>query len=243
MVGPPRVWMFHLGSPHCSLRVFTSGGEEVEETRHGALLFLQDVNPLVLENPSYGRFTIEQIAGDLLPNAGLGQMVATGFNRCLATTGEGGAIAEEYDAIYAQDRTNTTAAVWLGLTAGCAACHDHKFDPISTKDTYSFNAFFRNTTMFAMDRNKEDHPPNIFVPHLDDQPRWEKIDGEITVDTGHVVGWDPSLEFTVTGMGGLKQTLFSGEGLVLKFRGSGKIYLQTRTLSETASWLSPFCKG
>ena len=129
-------------------------------------------------NMPFDQFTIEQIGGDLLPAATLDQIVATGFNRCLATTGEGGAIAEEYDAIYAQDRTDTTAAVWLGLTAGCAACHDHKFDPITTKDTYSFNAFFRNTTMAAMDRNKADHPPNIFVPRAGDRSRSEEIDAE-----------------------------------------------------------------
>ena len=67
------------------------------------------------------------------------------------------------------------------------------------------------------------------------------VDGSITVDTGHVVAWDPNLSYTVTGMGGLKQTLFSGEGLVLKFSGHGRLYLQTRTIRESASWLSPFC--
>ena len=67
------------------------------------------------------------------------------------------------------------------------------------------------------------------------------VEGTITVDTGHIVAWDPSLSYTVTGMGGLKQTLFSGEGLVVKFSGRGKLYLQTRTIRESASWLSPFC--
>ncbi|MFC7336640.1 DUF1553 domain-containing protein [Haloferula chungangensis] len=130
-------------------------------------------------NMPWDQFTIEQIAGDMLPDATLDQMVATGFNRCLPTTGEGGAIAEEYEAIYAQDRTDTTSAVWLGLTMGCAACHDHKFDPISQKDTYSFNAFFRNTPMTALDKNNADHPPNIFVPHMDDRTRWASLSHEI----------------------------------------------------------------
>lgn len=67
------------------------------------------------------------------------------------------------------------------------------------------------------------------------------VDGTITVDTGHVVAWDPRLSYTVTGMGGWKQTLFSGEGLVVKFSGRGKLYLQTRTIRETAGWLAPFC--
>jgi len=126
-------------------------------------------------NLPWDRFTIEQIAGDLLPDPTLEQRVATGFHRCLPTTGEGGAIPEEYEAIYAQDRTNTTAAVWLGLTMGCASCHDHKFDPLTMRDNYAFNAFFRNTTMKAMDGNRADHPPNLFVPLPEDRPRHREL--------------------------------------------------------------------
>ena len=67
-----------------------------------------------------------------------------------------------------------------------------------------------------------------------------EVDGSFTVDTGHVVAWEPSLEYTIRGMGGLKSTLLSGEGLAMRFSGSGKIYLQTRTIGSLASWLSPF---
>lgn len=130
-------------------------------------------------NMPWDQFTIEQIAGDLLPQRTLDQRVATGFNRCLATTGEGGAIAEEYDAIYAKDRVETTSAVWLGLTTGCAACHDHKFDPISTKEFYSLTAYFRNTPMSALDGNNAEHPPSIFVPVPEDRPRWDGLTAEI----------------------------------------------------------------
>ncbi|NQX01647.1 DUF1553 domain-containing protein, partial [bacterium] len=130
-------------------------------------------------NLPWDQFTTEQIAGDLLPEHTLDQLVATGFSRCLATTGEGGAIAEEYDAIYAKDRVETVSAIWLGLTTGCAACHDHKFDPVSTKEFYSLTAFFRNTPMSALDGNKEDHPPNVFVPILEDRQRWGILAGEI----------------------------------------------------------------
>ena len=122
----------------------------------------------------WDQFTLEQIAGDLLPGRSLDQQVATGFSRCLATSGEGGAIADEYFAIYAKDQVETVSAVWLGLTTGCAACHDHKFDPISTKEFYSLTAFFRNTPMSALDGNNENHPPNVFVPLLDDRPLWNK---------------------------------------------------------------------
>jgi uncharacterized protein (TIGR00266 family) len=68
----------------------------------------------------------------------------------------------------------------------------------------------------------------------------EVIDGELTVDTGHVVAWEPSLDYSIGGMGGLKQTLFSGEGLVMAFRGRGRVWLQTRTLGQTAGWLVPY---
>lgn len=136
------------------------------------------------QNMPWDQFTLEQIAGDMLPEPTLDQLVATGFHRCLATTGEGGAIADEYLAIYAQDRTDTTSAVWLGLTMGCASCHDHKFDPISMKDTYSFNAFFRNTPMSALDGNNANHPPNIFVPLPEDRPRLAEIE-QAKKDTNH----------------------------------------------------------
>ncbi len=114
------------------------------------------------QNMPFDQFTVEQMAGDLLPNATLDQKVASGFNRCLPTTSEGGAIAAEYEAIYAKDRVETMSTVWLGLTTGCAACHDHKFDPVSTKDFYSLTAFFRNNTMPAMDGNVQDTAPSLF---------------------------------------------------------------------------------
>ena len=139
-------------------------------------------------NMPWDQFTTEQIAGDLLPNRTLDQQVATGFSRCLATTGEGGAIGEEYDAIYAKDRVDTMSAIWLGLTAGCAACHDHKFDPISTKEFYSLTAFFRNTPMSSLDGNKADHPPNVFVPLIEDRSRWTSLASDLAATEKLIAG-------------------------------------------------------
>ena len=130
-------------------------------------------------NLPFDRFTIEQLAGDLLPNRTLEQQVASGFNRCNITTSEGGTIAEEYLVLYTRDRTETVSQVWLGLTTGCAVCHDHKFDPLSQKQFYELAAFFNNTTQNAMDGNAKDTPPIVAVPLAADQPRWQALQHEL----------------------------------------------------------------
>ncbi len=127
-------------------------------------------------NLSFDQFTIEQLAGDLLPNANLDQRIATGFNRCNITTNEGGAIDEEYQVLYTRDRVETTGQVWLGLTVGCAVCHDHKFDPISQQEFYQLAAFFNNTTQKAMDGNIKDTPPIIPVPRNEDRARYFELE-------------------------------------------------------------------
>ncbi len=127
-------------------------------------------------NLPYDQFSIEQLAGDLLPGATLDQLVATGFNRCNMTTNEGGIIDEEYAVLYARDRTETTSAVWLGLTTGCAVCHDHKFDPLTMKDFYSMSAFFNNTTQAVRDGNIPNTPPIVVVPIAEDRQRWRELD-------------------------------------------------------------------
>lgn len=130
-------------------------------------------------NLPFDQFTIEQLAGDLLPNHTLEQQIASGFNRCNITTNEGGTIPEEYIVLYARDRTETTSQVWMGLTAGCAVCHDHKFDPLSQREFYELSAFFNNTTQNAMDGNIKDTPPAVFVPRAEDRARWESSNVEL----------------------------------------------------------------
>jgi hypothetical protein len=123
------------------------------------------------QNKPFDEFTIEQLAGDLLPEPTLQQRIATGFNRCNVTTGEGGLIDAEYLAKYAVDRVDTTATVWLASTLACATCHDHKYDPFPQKDFYRFFAFFNSIAEEATDRNAIAPPPNLRVPNADQEER------------------------------------------------------------------------
>jgi len=132
-------------------------------------------------NKKFDEFTVEQLAGDMLPEATLDQKIASGFNRCHITTNEGGIIDEEYLVLYTRDRTETTSQVWLGLTTGCAVCHEHKFDPISQKEFYELAAFFNNTTQPAKDGNIKDSPPVVVVPQIEDRPRWRQLEGEVAI--------------------------------------------------------------
>ena len=130
-------------------------------------------------NQPFDQFTREQIAGDMLRRPTRSQRIATGYIRAGMSTNEGGTIPEENLAIYATDRVETTSQVWLGLTMGCARCHDHKFDPISTRDFYAMAAFFRNTTQEAMDGNVMDTPPVLVMPQPGDAERYRALPGEI----------------------------------------------------------------
>jgi len=130
-------------------------------------------------NQPFDQFVVEQLAGDLLPGATLDQKIATGFVRCNITTNEGGIIDEEYKVLYARDRTETFGQVFMGMTVGCAVCHDHKFDPILQKDFYSLSAFFDNTTQPVKDGNIKDTPPVLIVPLAADRPRWEQLQSEL----------------------------------------------------------------
>jgi mono/diheme cytochrome c family protein len=127
------------------------------------------------ENRPFDDFVVEQVAGDLLPEPTLDQLVATGFQRNNITTNEGGVVPEEYEAIYAKDRAETIGNVFLGLTVGCATCHDHKFDPIAQSEFYAMTAFFRNTTQYVMDGNVSDPPPILVVPEDADRDLWRRL--------------------------------------------------------------------
>ena len=113
-------------------------------------------------NLPYNQFTIEQLAGDLLPNPTPEQRIATGFNRNHMVSGETGIIDEEYRVEYVADRIETTSTVWMGLTVACARCHDHKYDPISQKDYYQLFAFF-NSSVEKGTISPDDPPPVMDV--------------------------------------------------------------------------------
>ena len=132
------------------------------------------------KNMPFDQFTIEQLAGDLLPEPTLEQRIATGFNRCHVTTSEGGSINAEYFVRYAIDRANTTSTVWMGLTVGCAQCHDHKYDPITQKEFYQLYAYFNNITENAMDGNRKDSPPVVKLPTPEQEAELAAFDVQIT---------------------------------------------------------------
>ncbi len=132
-------------------------------------------------NQPFDQFTVEQIAGDLLPNPTDEQLIATGFQRCNITTNEGGTIDEENLANYAADRVQTLGWVYMGLTTNCSQCHDHKFDAFTQKDYYSLAAYFRNTTQQAKDGNvKDGRGPVLVVPAEADRARWKALPAEIS---------------------------------------------------------------
>jgi len=126
----------------------------------------------------FDRFTTEMLAGDLLPDATDWQRLATGFHRNHRTNGEGGSIPEEFRVEYVTDCVETTASVWLGLTLGCARCHDHKYDPFSQRDFYRLFAFFNNTPEKGVYRGN-DSPPLIKVPTHDQQHALDELDRRI----------------------------------------------------------------
>lgn len=129
-------------------------------------------------NIPFDRFTVEQIAGDLLPNATMQQRLATGFHRNHRTSAEGGIVDEEFRVEYVADRAETTSAVWLGLTMGCARCHDHKYDPITQRDFYSMFAFFNNVPEKGFVWNFGNEPPVMKAPLPEQERRLSELDAK-----------------------------------------------------------------
>jgi hypothetical protein len=123
----------------------------------------------------YDQFVREQIAGDLIPAKSADEWIATGYIRCNVSTNEGGTIPEEIHANNTRDRAEAFGAAFLGLTVGCASCHDHKFDPISQKDFYSIAAFFNNGAEKPWDSNIADPRPILRIPADEKRPELDAL--------------------------------------------------------------------
>ncbi|WP_299468527.1 DUF1553 domain-containing protein [uncultured Gimesia sp.] len=131
------------------------------------------------QNQPFDQFTVEQLAGDLLPDPTLSQRIATGFNRNHRANSEGGIIFDEYLLEYAVDRVETTGTVWLGLTIGCARCHEHKYDPVSQKEFYQMIAFFNNIPERGRVIKYGNAAPFVKAPTQEQQQKLDELDQRI----------------------------------------------------------------
>ena len=130
-------------------------------------------------NLSFDQFALQQIAGDMLPRATLDQKIATGFNRNHRGNGEGGIIPEEYAVEYVVDRVETTSTVFMGLTFGCARCHDHKYDPFTQKEFYQLFAYFNNIPERGKANKYGNSAPMIQAPTVAQQAKLNDIDRKL----------------------------------------------------------------
>ena len=146
-------------------------------------------------NKPFDQFTIEQLAGDLLPGSTIEQKIASGYNRLLQTTEEGGAQRKEYLAIYQADRVRNVSTVWLGTTLGCCQCHDHKYDPFTMRDFYSMGAFFADLRETVPGRQ----PPNLRLPTAEQQAEMKQLEQQVAaaenapVEAEELAAWEATL--------------------------------------------------
>ena len=208
-------------------------------------------------NQPFDEFTTEQLAGDLLPAPTREQKIASGFNRCNVSTSEGGAIDDEFYVRYAVDRAETTATAWMGLTVGCAVCHDHKFDPISQKEFYQFYAFFNNFNEKAMDGNALLPAPTMKLPTAEQEAKLTQLDESLAVAEKRIrdetikinyteperrpsVSTNPPADFVWVEDDFPKgaQAEASGEAGALKWIENGKVHSGKRAITRTDKGLA-----
>ena len=144
-------------------------------------------------NLPFDRFSVEQLAGDLLPGATREQHIATGFNRNHRGNAEGGIIPEEYAAEYVVDRVDTTATVWLGLTMGCARCHDHKYDPVTQREFYQVFAFFNTVPEKGKAIKIGNSPPVISAPTKAQDQALAKLETQLATAEARLRAAEPEI--------------------------------------------------
>jgi len=161
-------------------------------------------------NLPFNQFVIEQLAGDLLPNATLDQKIATAFNRNHRINAEGGIVPEEYRNEYVVDRVDTTSTVFMGVTIGCARCHDHKYDPFTQKEYYQLSAYFNSIDEDGHSFDQGNSPPWMAAPTAEQQRQLSKYNREIGQIENNISEltkksailerrWEPSLHSSVSG--------------------------------------------
>jgi hypothetical protein len=177
-------------------------------------------------NLPYDRFTLEQIAGDLLPGATRDQIIATGFNRNHRANGEGGIIPEEYAAEYVFDRVDTTSTVWMGVTLGCARCHNHKFDPFTQKEFYRMFAYFNQVPERGNAFKYGNSPPVVVAPLPEQEARLQSLERRLAAAEQRASALEPEIkkaqagwEQSLRGSAGVDWTASRSIGLDLPLDG------------------------
>ncbi len=185
-------------------RYADSQGYEKDDLRPDAWRYRDWVIDAYTRDLPFDQFTIEQLAGDLLPKPSQEQLVATAFHRQTMTNTEGGTDDEEFRTDAVLDRTNTTMSVWMGSTVGCAQCHDHKFDPFSQKEYYRLYAFFDQTE----DYDQGDERPTLRVPSAAQRERSAVVQAELDrvraglqPEAGAVAAWASPLRERIAALG------------------------------------------
>jgi hypothetical protein len=230
-------------------RYADSHGYEKDD-RRVAWKFRDWVIQALNSNMSFKEFTIEQIAGDMLPGAGIEQQIATGFHRNTMLNQEGGVDDEEYRWYNLIDRVNTTASVWLGSTVACAQCHNHKYDPFTQKDYYKFLAFFDNSAYYVSDLGQGEGwvvEPELELPTADQYAKSRdmraeiaKLEGVLSTSTPELEAAQPNWESELKRIEGdwvmLRPSRYtSGGGAVLKLLSDGSL-LAMRKNSEADTY-------
>ena len=197
-------------------RYADSRGYGSDPLRPNAWRFRDWVIDSLNANQPYDRFTTDQLAGDLLPNASLEQKMATAFHRNTMTNTEGGTDDEEFRVAAVKDRVDTTLQVWMGLTMGCAKCHDHKYDPISQKDYYRFYAIFNQTA----DADRSDDSPVLEAPTALMRAQVVELDKQITALTARRKQLEPRIAAEKSGAA---SSAITGHYLRLELPGKKRI--------------------